>query len=41
MIKQKLALSLSSQLIIAEEDGQERKEGGVCAKHGGLQKKCV
>jgi len=42
MIKQKLALSLSSQFIIAkEEDGQERKEEGVCAKHGRLLKKRV
>jgi len=43
MITQKPALSLSSQFIIAkeEEDGQERKEEGVCAKHGCLLKKRV
>jgi len=40
MIKQKRALSPSSQPIIAKE-GQEHKEGGVCAKHGRLQKKRV
>jgi len=43
MIKQKLALSLPSQLIIPEEKegGQECKEEGVCAKHRRLLKKRV
>ena len=40
-IKQKRVLSPSSQAIIPEEEGQERKEEGMCAKNRRLQKKRV